>query len=188
MESFRPADGACRLDATLGVNKVYFAALFRHMQVRSGVENDVEVEIQRGLFLPTCYTPYFSSTKILHYLFDLFPPPTPLILNSASILDVGNGGRSAHRIGSGPASVVSRSAWRPHGLSASTGHSRIDQPPRRSSARTPPVEAADRPLSFRRLKGFRICGGCIRSELSICKFPSFSCLASCVISELKVDL
>lgn len=36
MESFRPVDGACRLDATLEVNKTYFAAMFRHMQVRSG--------------------------------------------------------------------------------------------------------------------------------------------------------
>ncbi|CAN0552253.1 unnamed protein product, partial [Ectocarpus sp. 8 AP-2014] len=33
MEAFRPMDGACRLDATLEVNKTYFAAMFRHMQV-----------------------------------------------------------------------------------------------------------------------------------------------------------
>lgn len=33
MEAFRPVDGACRLDATLEINKIYFAALFRHMQV-----------------------------------------------------------------------------------------------------------------------------------------------------------
>ncbi|CAN0515605.1 unnamed protein product, partial [Scytosiphon promiscuus] len=32
-ESFRPVEGACRLDATLDVNKTYFAAMFRHMQV-----------------------------------------------------------------------------------------------------------------------------------------------------------
>lgn len=33
MEAFRPLEGACRLDATLEVNKTYLAALFRHMQV-----------------------------------------------------------------------------------------------------------------------------------------------------------
>lgn len=37
MEPFRPVDGACRLDATLEVNKTYFAAMFRHMQVRNGL-------------------------------------------------------------------------------------------------------------------------------------------------------
>lgn len=33
MEAFRPLEGACRLDATLEVNKTYLAAMFRHMQV-----------------------------------------------------------------------------------------------------------------------------------------------------------
>lgn len=47
MESFRPVDGACRLDATVEVNKTYFAAMFRHMQVQKGCdvmprENGVE--------------------------------------------------------------------------------------------------------------------------------------------------
>lgn len=33
VESFRPAEGTCRMDANLDVNKPYLAALFRHMQV-----------------------------------------------------------------------------------------------------------------------------------------------------------
>lgn len=45
IESFRPVDGACRLDATVEVNKTYFAAMFRHMQV--GAHKDSSVARRR---------------------------------------------------------------------------------------------------------------------------------------------
>lgn len=37
IEAFKPLDGACRLDAAVKVNKVYLAAMFRHMQVGSAL-------------------------------------------------------------------------------------------------------------------------------------------------------
>ncbi|CAM9810599.1 unnamed protein product, partial [Hapterophycus canaliculatus] len=49
-ESFRPVDGACRLDATLDVNKTYFAAMFRHMQM-SGMVGGSRTALEVGRLL-----------------------------------------------------------------------------------------------------------------------------------------
>lgn len=49
MEAFRPVDGACRLDATLEVNKTYFAAMFRHMQVRNSSSHGVTHPSKSGV-------------------------------------------------------------------------------------------------------------------------------------------
>ncbi|CAM9753416.1 unnamed protein product [Scytosiphon promiscuus] len=49
-ESFRPMEGACRLDATLDVNKTYFAAMFRHMQM-SGMVGGSRTALEVGRLL-----------------------------------------------------------------------------------------------------------------------------------------
>eukprot|EP00903_Cladosiphon_okamuranus_P006771 g6603.t1 len=49
-ESFRPVDGACRLDATVDVNKTYFAAMFRHMQM-SGMVGGARTALEVGRLL-----------------------------------------------------------------------------------------------------------------------------------------
>ncbi|CAM9671848.1 unnamed protein product [Ectocarpus sp. 6 AP-2014] len=50
MEAFRPVDGACRLDATLEVNKTYFAAMFRHMQM-AGMVGGARTALEVGRLL-----------------------------------------------------------------------------------------------------------------------------------------
>ncbi|CAM9226574.1 unnamed protein product [Pylaiella littoralis] len=49
-EAFRPVDGACRLDVTLEINKTYFAAMFRHMQM-SGMVGGARTALEVGRLL-----------------------------------------------------------------------------------------------------------------------------------------